>query len=152
MFFDFVIRLDFNKEKLKKSRLKIEKLSALDIMVIENAINAISVSILRHLFDKRLLTLTRGSYIFLTYTNYCRSNVITFVQLFTSCNIVWFLTRINGNRDGFVLPYQRRLREKPFSGKPFKSNSDQHQFSPNISIYKEKEMRTKKLITKGKML
>lgn len=61
MFFDFVIRLDFNKEKLKKSRLKIEKLSALDIMVIENAINAISVSILRHLFDKRLLTLTRGS-------------------------------------------------------------------------------------------
>ena len=102
MFFDFVIRLDFNKEKLKKSRLKIEKLSALDIMVIENAI---SVSILRHLFDKRLLTLTRGSYIFLTYTNYCRSNVITFVQLFTSCNIVWFLTRIIGNRDGFVLPY-----------------------------------------------
>ena len=105
MFFDFVIRLDFNKEKLKKSRLKIEKLSALDIMVIENAINAISVSILRHLLDKRLLTLTRGSYIFLTYTKYCRSNVITFVQLFTSCNIVWFLTRIIGNRDGFVLPY-----------------------------------------------
>lgn len=105
MFFDFVIRLDFNIEKLKKSRLKIEKLSALDIMVIENAINAISVSILRHLFDKRLLTLTRGSYIFLTYTNYCRSNVITFVQLFTSCNIVWFLTRIIRNRDGFVLPY-----------------------------------------------
>lgn len=69
MFFDFVIRLDFNKEKLKKSRLKIEKLSALDIMVIENAINAISVSVLRHLFDKRLLTLARGSYIFLTYTN-----------------------------------------------------------------------------------
>lgn len=69
MFFQFVIRLDFNKEKLKKSRLKIEKLSALDIMVVENAINAISVSVLRHLFDKRLLTLTRGSYIFLTYTN-----------------------------------------------------------------------------------
>lgn len=69
MFFQFVIRLDFNKEKLKKGRLKIEKLSALDIMVVENAINAISVSVLRHLFDKRLLTLTRGSYIFLTYTN-----------------------------------------------------------------------------------
>lgn len=64
MFFEFVIRLDFNKEKLKKSRLKIEKLSALDIMVVENAINAISVSVLRHLFDKRLLTLTRGSYIY----------------------------------------------------------------------------------------
>ena len=64
MFFQFVIRLDFNKEKLKKSRLKIEKLSALDIMVVENAINAISVSVLRHLFDKRLLTLTRGSYIY----------------------------------------------------------------------------------------
>lgn len=69
MFFEFVIRLYFNKEKLKKSRLKIERLSALDIMVIENAINAISVSILRLLFDKRLLTLPRGSYIFLTYTN-----------------------------------------------------------------------------------
>ena len=40
MFFEFVIRLDFNKEKLKKGRLKIEKLSALDIMVVENAINA----------------------------------------------------------------------------------------------------------------
>ena len=52
MFFDFVIRLDFNKEKLKKSRLKIEKLSALDIMVIENAINAISVSILRPFLTK----------------------------------------------------------------------------------------------------
>lgn len=64
MFFEFVIRLDFNKEKLKKGRLKIEKLSALDIMVVENAINAISVSVLRHLFDKRLLTLTRGSYIY----------------------------------------------------------------------------------------
>lgn len=64
MFFQFVIRLDFNKEKLKKGRLKIEKLSALDIMVVENAINAISVSVLRHLFDKRLLTLTRGSYIY----------------------------------------------------------------------------------------
>jgi len=69
MSFKFAIRLDFNKEKLKKSRLKIERLSALDIMVIENAINAISVSILRPVFGKRLLTLTRGSYIFLTYTN-----------------------------------------------------------------------------------
>lgn len=105
MFFEFVIRLDFNKEKSKTRRLKIEKLSALDIMVIENAINAISVSILRPLLDKRLLTLPRGSYIFLTYTNYCRSNVITFVQLFTSCNFVWFFTRIIGNRDGFVSSY-----------------------------------------------
>ena len=46
--FEFFIRLDFKKGKLKKkSRLKIEKLSAFDIMVIENAISAISVSILR---------------------------------------------------------------------------------------------------------
>lgn len=52
MSFEFVIRLDFNKEKLKKSRLKIERLSALDIMVIENAINAISVSILRPFLTK----------------------------------------------------------------------------------------------------
>ena len=68
MSFEFVIRLDFNKEKLKKSGLKIERLSVLDIMVIENAINAISVSIFCPVFDKRPLTLTRGSYIFRSST------------------------------------------------------------------------------------
>ena len=54
MSFEFVIRLDFNKEKLKKSGLKIERLSALDIMVIENAINAISVSICAQFLTKGL--------------------------------------------------------------------------------------------------
>ena len=103
MSFEFVIRLDFNKEKLKKSRLKIERLSALDIMVIENAINAISVSILRPFLTKGFWRWQEVLIYFWRIRT--RSNVIAFVQLFTSCNFVWFFTRIIGNRDGFVSPY-----------------------------------------------